>query len=397
MEELIEISARLIEGVDTTFKRYLYHQIDWKNRLIGIKGARGTGKSTLVLQVLKEKNLPRNQVAYLSLDDLFFTHNSLLQVAQSFYERGGKVLVLDEVHKYPKWSLEIKNLYDRYPDFQVIFTGSSIIEITKQEADLSRRMIMYELKGLSYREFLMMAYGISLPIVPFEELIQNPSALRAMFPQDFKPLAHFEEYLKFGYYPFYFEDKHGYYQRINQLIRTIVEYDMAEIKGFDIRHAKKMLQLLYVVSRQVPFKPNIQQLANKTGIHRNSINNYLYFLQEAKLLDLLYAEGISIAGLKKPEKVFLNNTNLLYALSTENTNKGTAREIFFNNQLNTVATVNHGKTADFFVNDKYTFEIGGKNKNRKQIVHTENAYLVKDEAFFPLSNTLPLWIFGFLY
>lgn len=397
MEDLLLNSENLLNRVSLTFRRYLYFQINWNNRLIGIKGSRGTGKTTMLLQWLREVDIPTRQKAYFSLDDIFFSGNSLVETAKLFYQQGGKILVLDEVHKYPTWAQEIKNLYDRFHDLQIVFTGSSIIDISKQEGDLSRRALMYELKGLSYREFLDFQYGIKFPKLSLEEILTSEGIVRKKFPQEFKPLANFQEYLRFGYYPYQAEDRLGYFQRLRQQTRLIVEYDMAELKGFDIRHAKKMMQLLFVVAQQVPFKPNINSLAEKTGIHRNSINNYLYFLQEARLLTLLYPAGSSVAVLQKPEKIFLENTNLLFALSEETPSTGTVREIFFSNQVGSMHNTSYPKSGDFLVDGKFTFEIGGKNKDMSQLSNVEHAWVVKDEIEYPVGKSLPLWLFGFLY
>lgn len=397
MEELIEISENLIEKTTLTFKRYLFGRIEWHNRLIGIKGARGTGKTTLLLQWLKELETPMQQKLFLSLDELYFTTHTLLDTARTFYQQGGKVLVLDEVHKYPTWSREIKNLNDRYDDLQIVFTGSSIIDIAKQEGDLSRRALLYELKGLSYREYLNFFHQHTFKPIELFGILSPKASLRTLFPPDFKPLAYFREYLQFGYYPFSIIDKSGYYTRLRQLVRTIVEYDMAEMKGFDIRHARKMLQLLYVVAQQVPFKPNINALAAKTDIHRNSINNYLYFLQKARLLSLLHKQGKSVAVLQKPEKIFMENTNLLHALTDNEPAIGTVREVFFNNQMQVDHAVYYADSADFNVDDKFTFEIGGKNKGNHQIAGTPDAWIVKDDLEYPVGKSIPLWVFGFLY
>lgn len=397
MEELIEISENLITKTPLSFKRYLFDIIQWQDRLIGIKGARGTGKTTILLQWLKESSIPLGKKLYLSLDELYFTTNSLTDTARNFYQEGGKVMVLDEVHKYPNWSQEIKNLYDRYDGLQIIFTGSSIIDIARQEGDLSRRALLYELKGLSYREYLNFTQQLNLPPITLEKLVWSGSGFRSMFPEDFKPLVYFKDYLQFGYYPFSTANKLSYYPRLRQLTRAIVEFDMAELRGFDIRHAKKMLQLLYVIAQQVPFKPNINSLASKTGIHRNSINNYLYFLSEARLVHLLHKNGISVSTLQKPEKIYMENSNLLFALSDTTPTSGTIREVFFCNQLQTLHAITYTDTADFEVDSKYIFEIGGKNKGSKQIAGKQNAWLVKDDLEYSAGRALPLWAFGFLY
>jgi len=397
MNELIEQSDRLINEVSTDFNRYLMDEINWDNRLIGIKGARGTGKTTLVLQWMNQKNLHSPKAAYFSIDDMYFTANSLLNTGRDFYLQGGKVLLLDEVHKYENWATEIKILYDRYKDLKIIFTGSSIIDISKQEGDLSRRAIIYELHGLSYREYLKMNKILDLESFDLQAIIYPKDDLRALFPKSFRPLEYFQDYIRYGYYPFSTEDMEGYAQRLRQLARLIVEIDMSELKGFDIRNAKKMLQLIYIIAMQVPFKPNIIKLAEKSRIHRNSISNYLYFLEEARLINMLYPSGISIASLQKPEMIYLNNTNFLFAFSSGSPMKGSIRETFFYSQLLVKYKVRQPKTSDFEIDDKFIFEIGGKTKSRKQIKNLNNAFIVKDDLEYPAGNAVPLWMFGFLY
>lgn len=397
MNKLFEISESLINGTVMSHKRSLCKRINWKNRLIGLKGARGTGKTTLLLQWLKEKGLPSHEGVYFSLDDLFFTTHSLVETGTDFFKKGGKILVLDEVHKYSNWAKEIKNLYDYYPTLQIIFTGSSIIDIAKQEGDLSRRAIMYELPGLSFREYLQFNNILDSVSLELMQIIEEPFLIRKKFPVVFRPLLHFARYNTHGYYPFAFEDMTGYHLRIQQLVRSIVEYDMAELKGFDVRNAKKILQLLYIIAGQVPFIPNLSKLAEKSGIHRNSLSNYLLFLEQARLIKLLYPEGVSIATLQKPEKIYLDNPNLMHGISPEKPEPGTIRETFFLNQLQVTHRINFSKRGDFIVDGKYIFEIGGKNKDTKQIKGIINSWIVKDDIEYPAGNELPLWIFGFLY
>lgn len=396
MEELLEISDSLIGRTSLSFERYLKDKIAWDEKLIGIKGARGTGKTTLILQYLKRKKEEGFQVAYFSIDELFFLENSLVDTAKTFYQNGGKVLALDEVHKYPGWSRELKNLHDRYSDLQIIFSGSSIIDISKVEGDISRRAIIYELHGLSFREYLLFRKHLDLPLLNLDQVLSSSNDLRSFFPDDFKPLSFFKEYLVTGYFPFSSTNEELYFQKLRQMIRTIVEYDMAEIKGFDIRNGKKLLQLLYIVAQQVPFKPNLSSLANKTSIHRNSLSLYLQYLAEARLIDLLYPEGISVSTPQKPEKIFINNTNYLYALAEKSPEMGSVREIFFQSQLKVNHQINYSKTVDFLVDKSFHFEIGGKNKSRKQLL-SEDHFLVKDDLEYPVGKNIPLWIFGFLY
>lgn len=395
MKALLEKSEKLTHRVQTRFQRSLYGRIDWSNRLIGIKGSRGTGKTTLLLQRLKAIGVSPSEAAYFTLDDVFFLDHSLVETAEEFIKTGGKYLFLDEVHKYPGWARHIKNLYDFHPDLHIVFTGSSIIEIIREEADLSRRVRMYQLQGLSYREYL--EYEDILTVAPFSltQILHPDRSWRSFFPEGFMPLQHFGNYLRQGYYPFYKEDPSGYAERLNMLIRLIVEYDMAELHDFDIRNSKKLLQLLYVLSANVPFKPNLSALATKSQIHRNSINNYLNFLERAKLIHLLYPTGYSVAALQKPEKVYLDNTNLSFALATQEPDVGNLRETFFLNQIAEYHTVRYPAKGDFVVDETWTFEIGGKAKSRRQIADVEEAFVVTDEAF-PVGS-LPLWLFGFLY
>ena len=388
----------LISRANLDFKRYLFHEIRWENRLIAIKGQRGTGKTTLLLQKLHELNLQPHEAAYFALDDLFFTTNSLVETAETFYKKGGKFLFLDEVHKYENWSVHIKNLYDFYPDLNIVFTGSSIIDLARAEADLSRRVRIYELQGLSFREYLKYSNIIDLPVISLTNILKDDLSWKNTFPTDFRPLQYFEEYLRSGYYPFFKEDPEGLFDRVQQMVRLIIEYDMAELKDFDIRNAKKLLQLLYILSANVPFKPNISSLAEKSNIHRNSIGNYLYFLEQARLIKMLYSSGISVATRQKPEKLYLDNTTLAYAISVNEPDKGNLRETFFLNQLSYKHTVRYPKQGDFIADEKWTFEIGGKDKKSKQVKAVPNSFVVKDDVAFPaVKGTLPLWLFGFLY
>ncbi len=396
MERLLERSEVLVNRVQGEKHRYLYHTLPWHNRLIGIKGSRGTGKTTMMLQRLKALGLPTTQAAYLSLDDLYFSTHSLVDMAEAYYQRGGKYLFLDEVHKYPGWSQHIKNLYDYYPDLHLVFSGSSIIDISREQADLSRRAVIYELFGLSYREYLAFMDLAAFAPLDLETIVSPDREWRSLFPTEFRPLQHFQDYLQYGYYPFSMEDRPTFGTRMQQLIRTIVEYDMAELSDFDIRNAKKMLQLLYVLAANVPFKPNIKQLAEKSGIHRNTIVNYLRFLEEARLIGQLHAGGISTSSLQKPEKLYLNNTSLAYALSPSQPDRGNLRETFFHSQLRPSYGLTYPTKGDFLVNGRYTFEIGGKRKGGQQVSAVKDSFVVVDEVEHPVWQ-LPLWLFGFLY
>jgi len=397
MKDLFEYSDEQIASVPSDFTRYLYQTINWNSRLIGIKGGRGTGKTTLLLQYMKRSGMMAPEAAYMSLDNLYFTTHTLTETVSSIYKEGGKIIVLDEIHKYHGWAREIKNLYDRYPRLQIICTGSSIIDIAKEEADLSRRAVLYDLHGLSYREYLHLAHNIHFDPIALEKILKGGRELRNIFPEQFRPLQYFKMYLKSGYYPFFMEDPETYTRRLQQVVRMTVEYDMAELKGFDVRNAKKLLQLLGIIAQSVPFKPNISKLANKTGIHRNSLVSYLHYLEKARLIHLLYPAGSSISALQKPEKLFLNNSNLAWAFESKNPDVGSLRETFMMSQLQVVHQVHHPKKGDFITDHQFTFEVGGQTKSKKQITDLKQAFLVLDDLEYPSAKRLPLWIFGFLY
>lgn len=397
MELLFEQSHRLIEATSLEFKRFLFEKINWKSRLIGIKGARGTGKTTLALQYLKLQGVANTKTLYISLDDLYFSTHTLKDTITAFYKQGGKIIVMDEVHKYKSWAQEIKNAYDFFPDIQLIFTGSSIIDIAKQEGDLSRRAVMYELPGMSFREYLLAKKILDVAPISLDTILKEPLSVNQLFPTAFRPYTYFGEYLQTGYYPFALEDTSVLHQQINQLVRTIIEVDMAEVEQFDLRNAKKILQLVAIIAQQVPFKPNISSLAEKTSIHRNSINNYLYFLEKAKLISLLHAAGNSIATLQKPEKIYLDNTTLLAAIGNSANEIGTVRETFFYSQLKVNHAVTYSGIGDFMIDQHFTFEVGGMSKKQQQIEGISNAWVVKDQLETYAYQSLPLWWFGMLY
>ncbi|MFN0213316.1 MAG: ATP-binding protein [Saprospiraceae bacterium] len=397
MENLLAKSAALVQRTPENFYRYLFAQVRWDNRLVGIKGARGTGKTTLILQRLKSMQALPTQAAYFSLDDLYFTQNHFSKTVERFYQEGGKTVFLDEVHKYPGWAIEVKNLYDFYPGLNIVFTGSSIVDLVKEEGDLSRRVLMYELQGLSFREFLDLEGAAKIPIFSLERLINRSDDFAAAFPADFRPLEWFKEYLSRGYYPFSREDREGFHQRLQQMVRTVVEYDMATLKGFDPRNARKLLQLLYILSANVPYNPNLTQLAQKADIHRNSVLNYLIYLEQARLIRLISPEGRGLSLLQKPEKIYLNNPNLAFALAGEGNNPGTLRETFFASQVGALHRLTAPPKGDFKVDERWLFEIGGVNKTHHQIADLPESFVVRDGLEFPVGKSLPLWMFGCLY
>ena len=397
MERLFEGFLTKLKGVESYFIRYLNAQIDWTDRLIGIKGGRGTGKTTLLLQHIQIHIKPGVEVLYVSLDELYFTSHTLTDLADDFVKAGGRYLFLDEVHKYPGWSREIKNLYDTYKDLQIVFTGSSMLEISKGDADLSRRAVVYELTGLSFREFLLIEKRLTFPVVKWQDILVDHVDMAQDISKKLRPLPSFKDYLKFGYYPYFQENKKNYHQRLAATINLVIESDLPAIEHVDYSTIQKLKKLLYILSTSVPFKPNIQKLSEQIHATRGSTLLYLDYLKNAQLLSLLRGETEGNSYMNKPDKIYLNNTNLLYALAPENANVGTLRETFFYNQLQSTSSITSSEKADFTINKKMTFEIGGKNKPTDQIKGLSNTYIAADEIEIGLRNKIPLWLFGFLY
>lgn len=398
MEKLIQVFRARLDTVDMKFKRYLWNEIDWNNRLIAITGARGVGKTTMILQHIKERFGDHlDQVLYASLDDFYFTRTSLSDFAHEFVKRDGKYLFLDEVHKYPDWSLEIKNIYDRHPGLSIVLTGSSALDIFRGKADLSRRLLLYKMNGLSFREFLELKYEYLFPVVPLSDILQSAGKICPVINSRIKPVGLFEEYIKSGYYPFFRESENSYYQRIIQVVNQILENDLPAVERIEYQAVHKIRTLLAVIAESVPFKPNILKISQQISLDRDTLLKYLFLLSRADLLLLLQSDTSGISKLNKPEKVYLNNPNLMHALTERAANTGTIRETFFFNQLRVRYTVNYTAKGDFLIDHNLTFEVGGKSKNQKQIAGIDNAWIAADNIEYSYKNVIPVWLFGFLY
>lgn len=396
MEYLFEKSYQKISRVSLNFKRYLFEEIRWNNRLIGIKGARGAGKTTLLLQYVKQEFPIDEQVLYVSLDDLYFTENSLIDLAYAFVNQGGKILFLDEVHRYHNWSSEIKNIYDDHPDLRIIFTGSSMMHLNKAKGDLSRRAVMYELTGLSFREYVNFTQGLNLKPFSLEEILQSHTTIALQITQQLKPLAYFSRYLEHGFYPYFMEDPILYPQRLSETISLALDIDLPASHDISYASIEKIRLLLHIIAVSVPFKPNITKLSERIGISRNSLVQYLRYLEDLRIIKGLFTAVAGIGLLQKPEKIYLHHPNIQYALAQGKSNYGNARESFFINQISYLGKPQYTEIGDLIFNN-YTFEIGGKNKTNKQIKQQENAYVVADEIEIGHAHKIPLWLFGFLY
>lgn len=411
LDTLYQQSQGAAAFVSTTYTRELLQRIDWKHRLIAIRGPRGVGKTTLLLQHLKLNYSNSPKALYVTLDDFFFTENRLIDVAKEFYAKGGKVIYLDEVHKYPQinWAQEIKNIYDLLPKLKVAFTGSSILKILNEQADLSRRALIYDLQGLSLREYIDLTENKNLPVFSFEEIINHHHELASQIVHDYDlhPLQFFQTYLQEGYYPFFLENRDIYLYRVREVLKLIIEVDLNYLPDYTITDHVKINRLLYAIASSAPFKPNISKLSERIALNRNRLTEYIYLLERARLLNLMHSRHRGGSSLQKPEKIYLENTNIAYALAPTQVNHGSLRETFFLNQLSAPQpgrpfplVITYPEKGDFLVDNfenSYLFEVGGKNKDLRQVGSEENAFIAADGIEIGFGRKIPLWLFGFLY
>lgn len=398
MERLIELYREKISYTQMDFIRSFEHKVNWNARLICIRGARGTGKTTLMLQHIKRTfSEDLSKALYVSLDNMYFTTNSLIDLADKFIKRGGTHLFIDEVHKYPEWSRVIKNLYDDYPRLNIVFTGSSLLEILNGRADLSRRALSYTMQGLSFREYLSLAEKIDFPIYTLEEILSQNENLSAQIVSKIRPFKYFDDYLRFGYYPFFTEGKSDYYSRLNETVNMILEVELPYLRNVEVGSIPKIKRLLGIIGKSAPFIPNVTELANDISVARQTLLQYLFYLDDSKLIKRLFKESRGLNALTKPDKILLENSNLMHLFSNEKVDAGNERETFVLNQLSESHEVAFSEQSDFFVDNKYTFEVGGKNKKRKQIQDVENSFIVADDIEYGTDRRIPIWLLGFMY
>ena len=389
MEQLFEYFKRKLSETPIDLIRYKYGEIEWGGHALGLVGPRGVGKSTMLLQYIKMR-LDVKDTLYVSADHLYFSSHTLVDTADRFYKMGGKHLFIDEIHKYEGWSTEVKQMFDSYSDLQLVISGSSILEITKGMADLSRRVPIYEMQGLSFREYLHLFHGIKMEAIGVEQLLRHDYNI----PGVEHPLPLFNDYLRRGYYPFGRDV--AYDIELMQVVAQTMESDIPIYLNANASIGRKLKQLLMVVAESVPFKPVMQKLADVTGINRNYIQDYLMYMERAGMIAQLRDAVGGIRGLGKTEKVYLDNTNLIYVLAPKRADIGNVRETFFMNQMRVVGDVMCSPVSDFLV-DGMTFEIGGRKKGQKQISDVKNGYVVKDDIEAGYANVLPLWALGLLY
>ena len=390
MQNLYRNFRLQLELVSTDFIRFLHDKIAWDSRLIAIVGSRGVGKTTLLLQHIK-KYEKAEDVLYITADDFYFTNHRLFDLAYQFYTQGGKKLFIDEIHKYKGWSTEIKNIYDQIPGLHVVYTGSSILDLEKGGADLSRRKVEYHLPGLSFREYINLTQGWQLPAYPLSEIVAG----KVQFPYEKeRPLKLFKNYLQAGYYPFFTETE--YRLRLSNVVKLMIETDIPQFAEMNVASAFKLKKLLYVLAQSVPFKPNYTKLERDLEISRNTLPTYLLYLEKAGLINLLREKANSIKVLEKIDKIYLNNTDIAYMLSDTTPDIGNIRETVFFTWMRVGHFIISSPISDFEI-DGRTFEVGGRNKKRAQIKNAVEGYIVKDDMEYAYQNEIPLWMFGFIY
>ena len=398
MEALLKKHRILISQVSMDIVRDINNIISWEKPLVAIRGSRGVGKTTLMRQYIRSHyGTVAGEALYCAMDSMYFTNHSLLDLSERFHQLGGKHLFLDEVHKYPNWSREIKEINDLYPDLKITFTGSSLIQILNADADLSRRVLSYTMEGLSFREYMHFYHGIKLPVHSLKEILANPDVVCEEVNAVCQPLKMFREYLKVGYYPFYDGVELEYYSRIENVVSFIIDQEMVQFCGIDTAYTRKIKALLMYLAANIPYEVNIAKLASYLELNKITVLNYLSNMQKAELLHLLYSDNKSVTKMQKPDKIFLHNTNMLCALSTD-AQTGTLRECFAVSQLAVKHTVEYGKAqGDFKVDGQWTFEVGGQDKSFEQIADLPNSFVLADNLEFPIGKKLPLWIIGLIY
>lgn len=384
---LYEYMNELLRRTPLHFVRYKYDEINWNSRLIGIVGPRGVGKSTMVMQRIKQSS--EGQHLYVSADNIYFTNHSLIDFADAYVKEGGTHLYLDEIHKYPGWSRELKHIYDMHPELNIVFTGSSVLDIKRGEADLSRRALMYMMQGMSFREYLQLFHGIKSRAYSLREILNHEVVLSEVE----HPLPLFRDYLSRGYYPFAIEG--DFAQRMTQVVEQTVEVDIPQYADMKASTARKLKQMLMVLSTLAPYKPSTENLATEIGVSKNSVPSYLVYLERAGMIGLLRDDTAGMRGLGKVEKVYVDNTNLMHIL-TPTPNIGNVRETFFYNQMREKHDITASKVSDFTI-DGYTFEIGGRKKGKKQIENIANGRIVRDDIETGHGIVIPLWHFGMNY
>ncbi len=386
---LVEFMEGLLKQTTSTFHRYMYDRISWESRMFGLVGPRGVGKSTMILQYIKEHREKRRML-YVTADHLYFSSHTLAETVDEFVKEGGEQIFIDEIHKYENWSRELKQIYDSHTDLIVGFTGSSVLDIYKGFSDLSRRAPIFMMQGLSFREYLWLRHAIEVPVYTLSEILENKARLDAAR----HPLPLFSDYLLKGYYPF--SDDSNYEIRLRQVINQTMEVDIPQYAHMTAATGRKLKKLLAVIAQSVPFKPVMDSLSTVIGVSRNILPDYFLYMEQAGMIGQLRNDTGGIRGIGKVEKVYLDNTSLAYLLGGEATDIGNIRETFFYNQMRVTTEVISSRISDFEIDGK-TFEVGGKKKGKKQLTDAAEGYVVRDDIEYGSGKIIPLWAFGLTY
>lgn len=386
---LIEFMEGQLKQTVSTFHRYMFNQISWESRMFGLVGPRGVGKSTMILQYIKAHRDER-RMFYIGADHLYFSSHTLVETVDEFAKEGGEQIFIDEIHKYENWSRELKQIYDSHPDVKVGFMGSSVLDIYKGFSDLSRRAPVFMMQGLSFREYLQLFHNIEVPVYTLKDVLN----LKAVVTDVSHPLPLFRDYLQRGYYPF--SGDSDFELRLRQVINQTMEVDIPQYANMNASTGRKLKKLLTVIAKSVPFKPVMDSLAAVVGVSRNVLPDYFLYMEQAGMIGQLRDDTGGIRGVGKVDKVYLDNTNMAYLLGGNATDVGNIRETFFYNQMRVVSDVISSRISDFEIDGK-TFEVGGKNKGKKQLSEAKEGYVVKDDIEFGSANIIPLWAFGLLY
>ena len=396
LQPLFNNYHRKIARIDLRFKRYLYDQINWSARIISIKGARGVGKTTMLLQHILENYEDIDKTLYASLDDLWFSTHSLIDLVDWADQHGVQRLYLDEVHKYARWKGTLKNIYDSYPDMSIVYTSSSLLIMDNATVDLSRRQTAYTLYGMSFREFLAFENILHYPAIALEDLLQNHVRHAMQIVRNVKMASYFEAYLEHGYYPFYREVGEDFASRLREIVSVVIDSDLPAVENMTFETLQKVKKLVMIISERVPFEPKMSELWTQLVTNNELGLRMLYALDKAQIFALLTSKVKNYKFLYKPDKIFLVNTNLMHVLCPL-VNKGNERETLFCCQLQVNNDVKHPLKGDFLVNDKYLFEVGGRKKSFEQIADVPNSFLAVDDTEVGHGNRIPLWLFGFTY
>ncbi len=401
MEKLFQRHDEYLAVTPTDYVRDFIDIVDWNSRLLCIRGPKGVGKSTLIRQRIKLNYTAGDRhTLYCSADSGYFSNHSILDTAEDFVRHGGTHLFIDEIHRYDKWSVEIKEIYDLFPKLHLVLSGSSLLALRSGMADLSRRMLIYDMPGLSFREYLRLTKVMDYPAVSLEELLARPEEVCLEIRGQCRPLEYFRNYLQTGYYPFHFEDSVAYAPRVENVVNYTIENELTSQCGVDVSNTRKIKALMQVLSGMVPFEVDVAKMSRNLGLQRLTVLQYLKHLEDAKLIRRLFSNLLTTGDLQKPDKILMDNPNLLYALCPSVPETGTVRETFFCNQLSSAGhRIEYGglKNADFKIDGRYVIEVGGKDKGYSQIDGQEDGFIAADGIDTAVFRKIPLWVFGFLY